>query len=128
MLWQRTCPAAAHSSSNVPAVCVSCLLCRGVHAEGRAPARAEVLSAGRGAAPGSHRSGAHASSRSDASGSSSLARSGSVQSGALPALPWSDWEIDPRDIHICKRDDGSDWKLGTGAYGTVRLAAGCVPG
>ena len=43
------------------------------------------------------------------------------QSNALPSLPWSDWEIDPRDITICRREDGSDYKLGAGAYGTVRL-------
>lgn len=42
------------------------------------------------------------------------------QSNALPSLPWSDWEIDPRDITICRREDGSDYKLGAGAYGTVR--------
>ncbi|KAK9825465.1 hypothetical protein WJX81_005752 [Elliptochloris bilobata] len=65
--------------------------------------------------------GVHVSGRSDAS-NSSLGRAASVQSNALPLLPWSDWEIDPRDITICRHDDGSDFKLGAGAYGTVYKA------
>lgn len=64
--------------------------------------------------------GAHVSSRSEGSESASLGRTASAQSSTLPALPWSDWEIDPRDIQICRADDGSDFKLGAGAYGTVR--------
>ena len=32
-----------------------------------------------------------------------------------------DWEIKPEDIEICKRPDGSDWRLGEGAFGTVSL-------
>ena len=90
------------------------------------PLYAEILSVGGGPAghlsggraSTSNRSAAHLSDRSSASGS--LGRTASIQSSALPALPWSDWEIDPRDIHICKSEDGSDWKLGAGAYGTVR--------
>ena len=32
-------------------------------------------------------------------------------------------EIDPHSIEICKRSDGTKWCLGSGSYGTVRLAA-----
>lgn len=35
----------------------------------------------------------------------------------LPRLPWSDWEIPAEQITICKREDGSDWELGAGAFG-----------
>jgi hypothetical protein len=34
--------------------------------------------------------------------------------------------IDPGDIAICKRDDGSDWLLGAGSFGKVmRCAVSC---
>ncbi len=29
--------------------------------------------------------------------------------------------LDPSEIEICKQDDGSEWLLGTGNYGRVRL-------
>ena len=29
------------------------------------------------------------------------------------------WEINPKDLEICKRPDGSDWLLGEGAHGSV---------
>lgn len=51
-----------------------------------------------------------------------MMRSGSVSSAVvadLPTLPWSDWEIDPSDIKICERPDGTQWKLGAGGYGSV---------
>jgi hypothetical protein len=40
----------------------------------------------------------------------------------LPALPWSDWEIPEEQITICKREDGSDWELGAGAFGKVQFS------
>ena len=33
-----------------------------------------------------------------------------------------DWRIDPDSIKICTREDGSLWKLGSGAAGTVYKA------
>ena len=51
-------------------------------------------------------------------GLGSLGKQGS--SIELPALPWSDWEISAEQITICKREDGSDWELGAGAFGKVR--------
>lgn len=39
----------------------------------------------------------------------------------LPSLPWSDWEISAEQITICKREDGSDWELGAGAFGKVKV-------
>ena len=37
-----------------------------------------------------------------------------------------EWElqsqIDPSDIKICKRPDGSDWVLGIGSFGKVRVS------
>jgi hypothetical protein len=44
----------------------------------------------------------------------------------LPTLhPQPSWKISPDDITIVKRPDGSDWLLGTGAYGQVALLACC---
>ena len=37
----------------------------------------------------------------------------------LPSMPWSDWEVPADQITICKREDGSDWELGSGAFGKV---------
>lgn len=51
-------------------------------------------------------------------GLGSLGKQGSTIE--LPALPWSDWEISAEQITICKREDGSDWELGAGAFGKVR--------
>ncbi len=31
--------------------------------------------------------------------------------------------LDPKEIEICKQDDGSEWLLGTGNYGRVRVLA-----
>ncbi|PRW39362.1 serine threonine- kinase [Chlorella sorokiniana] len=42
---------------------------------------------------------------------------------SLPRLdPFSDWQITPEEIEICKRPDGSDWELGTGGFGKVYKA------
>ena len=30
------------------------------------------------------------------------------------------WDVDPAEIQICQREDGSDWVLGTGTFGSVR--------
>jgi hypothetical protein len=30
-----------------------------------------------------------------------------------------DWEVDPGDLQLCVREDGTNWKLGSGAYGQV---------
>ena len=38
-------------------------------------------------------------------------------------MPWHDWEIAEDDIIIDKRPDGSDWELGSGAFGKVILLA-----
>lgn len=32
------------------------------------------------------------------------------------------WDLDPTEIAVCKRPDGSDWLLGTGSFGQVRQA------
>ena len=37
----------------------------------------------------------------------------------LPGMQ-SDWEIDPDELEIAKRPDGSEWRLGTGASAHVR--------
>jgi hypothetical protein len=37
-------------------------------------------------------------------------------------VPFSDWEIDPKDIEIMKRPDGSEWELGAGGFGKVYKA------
>eukprot|EP00887_Chlorella_sp_A99_P003887 scaffold11.g3887.t1 len=37
-------------------------------------------------------------------------------------LGFSDWEIDPSEISIMKRPDGSDWELGSGGFGRVYKA------
>ena len=45
----------------------------------------------------------------------------------LPSMPWSDWEVPAEQITICKREDGSDWELGSGAFGKVCLTPLHVP-
>lgn len=38
-------------------------------------------------------------------------------------LPHSfEWRINPEQLAICKRPDGSDWRLGAGGFGTVYKA------
>ena len=39
----------------------------------------------------------------------------------FPDVPWSDWQIDARDIQIVQRPNGKDWLLGGGAFGQVRF-------
>ena len=38
-------------------------------------------------------------------------------------MPWSDWKIDPAELVILTKPDGSEWLLGTGASGRVSLQA-----
>ena len=43
----------------------------------------------------------------------------------LPSLP-SDWKIQPHQLVIAKRPDGSPWELGTGAFGKVSQQSGAA--
>ena len=54
----------------------------------------------------------------------------SGDTSSLPSLmgPQNDWEIAPMDIEILRRDDGSPWELGAGAFGKVRAPRGPVCG
>ncbi len=58
------------------------------------------------------------------SGVPSGARSSGYGSGSrgapLPSLLSEDWEMDPTEITIATKDDGSDFELGSGAFGKVR--------
>ncbi len=38
-------------------------------------------------------------------------------------LPFSDWRIEPEEIEIDRRPDGSLWRLGGGGFGDVRFSA-----
>ena len=46
----------------------------------------------------------------------------SGDTGSLPSslVAYNDWEIAPMDIEIMRREDGSPWELGAGAFGKVR--------
>ncbi|KAK9829800.1 hypothetical protein WJX72_007980 [[Myrmecia] bisecta] len=46
----------------------------------------------------------------------------SNSSATLVEMPWSDWELDPSQIEICKKPNGEDWVLGAGSYGKVYKA------
>ena len=50
----------------------------------------------------------------------------SGDTASLPSLmgPQNDWEIAPMDIEILRRDDGSPWELGAGAFGKVPALSG----
>ena len=37
-------------------------------------------------------------------------------------VPFSDWELRPEDVVICKRANGEDWQIGNGAFGQVYKA------
>lgn len=58
-------------------------------------------------------------------GGSGVSTSGRMGSGAieLPLLPWSDWEISADEIRICRRPNGAEWELGSGAFGKARPCA-----
>ncbi len=49
-------------------------------------------------------------------------------SSDLEQLP-CDWRMEPEELEILKRPDGSDWQLGSGAFGVVLKAkrAGVQP-
>lgn len=49
--------------------------------------------------------------------------SGLVLQHNLLNLPWSDWKIEPSELSILARPDGSEWLLGSGASGRVSLAS-----
>ena len=53
----------------------------------------------------------------------------SGDTASLPSLmgPQNDWEIAPMDIEILRRDDGSPWELGAGAFGKVRIHRAFIP-
>lgn len=42
----------------------------------------------------------------------------SKKSLTLPGMQ-SDWEIDPDELEICRRPDGTEWELGSGASARV---------
>jgi hypothetical protein len=50
---------------------------------------------------------------------------GAAPNGALdlPRVPFSDWELRPEDIEICRRPDGRQWEIGAGAFGQVQARA-----
>ena len=50
---------------------------------------------------------------------------GALQHNLLD-MPWSDWKIDPSELSIVARPDGSEWLLGSGASGKVRLCPALV--
>ena len=60
-------------------------------------------------------------SRSPSSGRAAAAPRSTDEQFLLPNVPWNDWEIREEDIAIDKRPDGSNWELGSGAFGKVRL-------
>lgn len=60
--------------------------------------------------------------------SGSTKSSSSLELTSAPVGTWSPadgvaaqpWDLDPAEITICKRSDGSDWVLGVGSFGQVR--------
>ena len=55
----------------------------------------------------------------------SLQTGASGDTGSLPSMvAHNDWEIAPMDIEIMRREDGSPWELGAGAFGKVRRRGG----
>ena len=65
-------------------------------------------------------------SRDSTMSMTSLQTGYSGDTASLPSLmgPQNDWEIAPMDIEILRRDDGSPWELGAGAFGKVRVPCG----
>ena len=62
--------------------------------------------------------------RRDSMDTGSYANNPSSLSFASTLTP--DWRIPPDRIRICARPDGSDWKLGVGAFGTVTGSFDCT--
>ena len=52
-----------------------------------------------------------------------LLRFGAQVNTVLMQMPWNDWEIGPSEIEVLQHEDGTDWKLGEGASGSVRACA-----
>ena len=67
-------------------------------------------------------------SRDSTMSMTSLRTGYSGDTASLPSLmgPQNDWEIAPMDIEILRRDDGSPWELGAGAFGKVRAHSGAI--
>ena len=65
-------------------------------------------------------------SRDSTMSMTSLRTGYSGDTSSLPSLmcAQNDWEIAPMDIEILRRDDGSPWELGAGAFGKVRAPCG----
>lgn len=59
----------------------------------------------------------------------SLQTGASGDTGSVPSMiAHNDWEIAPMDIEIMRREDGSPWELGAGAFGKVPCRpASCPP-
>lgn len=74
-----------------------------------------------GASNGAMAVGAAAGLSAKPSGVSEGSGSGSTLS-SMPSVPTLDWIIPPDQIKIMRKPDGSDWKLGAGAFGTVYKA------
>jgi hypothetical protein len=70
-----------------------------------------------------------AMSRDSGMSMNSLQTGYSGDTGSLPSLmgAHNDWEIAPMDIEILRRDDGSPWELGAGAFGKVRMRSSLHP-
>ena len=68
-------------------------------------------------------------SRAVERGGSGLSTSGRMDSGSieLPVLPWVDWQIPAEEIRICRRPNGAEWELGSGAFGKARSAGAHAP-
>ena len=47
------------------------------------------------------------------------------KSMTLPGMQ-SDWEIDPDELEIANRPDGSEWRLGSGASAHVKLSLSLI--
>ena len=47
------------------------------------------------------------------------------KSMTLPGMQ-SDWEIDPDELEIANRPDGSEWRLGSGASAHVKLCLSLI--
>ena len=61
-------------------------------------------------------------SRDSGMSMNSLQTGYSGDTGSLPSSlmgAHNDWEIAPMDIEILRREDGSPWELGAGAFGKV---------
>lgn len=65
--------------------------------------------------------------------SSSTKSSSLLELTSVPVGQWAPdgvaaqpWDLDPAEITICKRPDGSDWVLGVGSFGQVCCLLSCI--